>query len=43
MSDSLNDLRYQPASKWSQNQAVDFFEWLIDPIDGVLTWLKTQV
>jgi hypothetical protein len=43
MSDSLNDLRYQPTSNWSQNQAIDFLKWLIDPNDGVITWLMTQI
>ena len=41
-SDKLNDLRYQPAARWSQQQSTDLSRWLDDPSDGVMTWLKNQ-
>ncbi|HMF35056.1 MAG TPA: hypothetical protein VKF17_00385 [Isosphaeraceae bacterium] len=41
-SDDLNDLRYRPAARWSQQQSKDLSRWLDDPLDGVMTWLKNQ-
>jgi hypothetical protein len=41
-SDNLNDLRYLPAARWSQQQSNDLSRWLSDPSDGVLPWLKNQ-
>ena len=42
-SDNLNDLRYQPAARWSQQQSNDFARWLDDPTEGILPWLKNQI
>ncbi len=41
-SNKLNDLRYLPAARWSQQQSKDLFQRLDDPSDGVMTWLKNQ-
>ena len=41
-SDELNDLRYLPAARWSQQQSTDLSRWLDDPSDGVMTWLMNQ-
>ncbi|MGO9599374.1 MAG: hypothetical protein ACLP7Q_15400 [Isosphaeraceae bacterium] len=41
-SDELNDLRYLPAARWSQQQSTDLSRRLDDPSDGVMTWLKNQ-
>jgi hypothetical protein len=38
----LNDLRYLPAARWTEQQSRDLALWLNDTVDGVMTWLKTQ-
>mgnify|MGYP001143824847 CR=1 FL=1 len=38
----LTDLRYRPASRWTQQQSDDFAHWLLDPSTGVLPWLQNQ-
>lgn len=42
LSGRLNDLRYFPASRWTQQQSSQFAHWLEHPSEGVLPWLKTQ-
>ena len=41
-SDNLNNLRYSPAARWSQQQSSDLNRWLNDHLDGVMIWLKNQ-
>jgi len=36
----LNEIRYQPAGKWTASQAAALFEQLSDPTNGVLSWLS---
>jgi hypothetical protein len=38
----INDIRYRPASNWSQRAAVLLFSQLRDLPDGVLPWLSKQ-
>ena len=39
----LNDLRYKPDPRWSQTLADDVLKWLVDPKEGVLPWIASQV
>jgi hypothetical protein len=41
-SKDLNDLRYLPASRRTQQHSDDFSHWLLDASTGVLPWLQNQ-
>ena len=41
-SKDLNNLRYFPASKWTEQQSMDFAHWLLDASTGLLPWLQNQ-
>ncbi|WP_165226647.1 hypothetical protein [Aquisphaera insulae] len=41
-SEELNDLRYYPDSRWSDQDALDLLTCLQDPVDGVIAWLRLQ-
>jgi hypothetical protein len=41
-SKDLNDLRYLPASRKTEQHSLDFSHWLLDASTGVLPWLQNQ-
>lgn len=42
LSRNLNDFRYLPAARWTEQQSRDLSRWISDPVDGVMTWLMNQ-
>jgi hypothetical protein len=42
VANELNEIRYQPASRWAARQAADLLSQLTDSADGVLPWLSKQ-